>query len=176
MSYIFYHRYVCCDHNYPKNITYIQYTAHLDPRFVPEKYHKFLNPSVRRIYLDTPDASDTEREHVAQIKMLEQRVMGLQQDKLRLMGRCEAAIASSRKHQEGEHTATFEVQKLRRMYTTLTVKYGELKTKHDQAKGKNKEVRAGSVLHLFLSSNPSHSVHQYPELLSICREGLEKKE
>jgi DNA repair exonuclease SbcCD ATPase subunit len=66
--------------------------------FVPEKYHPFIDSSVRRIYLD----NSAELALQEQVKQLEARVKSLETQKDQLMDRCESYMQASLRHAENE--------------------------------------------------------------------------
>ncbi len=63
---------------------------------VPKKYHTFISPPLRRVFLgDAREDNNNSRAVIenlgAQIAELQERVMSLNHDKLLLMDRCESA-------------------------------------------------------------------------------------
>jgi hypothetical protein len=103
-----------------------------DWRYVPKKYHEFMIPSVRRVYIEIPSQTGLKN----QIALLESRVKSLEKDKLLLMSKCESNMAASTTHAEGEKKARLDVEKakkemmdVKRKYDTLKGKYNDLKTR-----------------------------------------------
>ena len=103
-----------------------------DWRYVPKKYHEFMIPSVRRVYIEIPSQTGLKN----QIALMESRVKSLEKDKLLLMSKCESNMAASTTHAEGEKKARLDVEKakkemvdLKRKYDTLKGKYHDLKTR-----------------------------------------------
>ena len=94
-----------------------------DLRYVPEKYHEFMSPGVRKLYVEIP-ANNQLKERVAS---LEARVKSLHKDNARLMDVCEANMAASTKHAENERDARQEAYKLTKEMATLRLKYDALK-------------------------------------------------
>jgi hypothetical protein len=84
-----------------------------DPALVPEKYHAFIQPAVRRVYLDTADAK-RERER------LQARVTALERDKAALMDRAESAIRRADACAEGERQARGALEKKKTEAARLT--------------------------------------------------------
>ncbi|KAI0732152.1 hypothetical protein C8Q72DRAFT_774855 [Fomitopsis betulina] len=103
-----------------------------DLRFVPAKYHKYIIPSVRRVFFDAP--GDSNRALKATVVRLEERVKGLESDKTLLMERCEASMVASSKHAEGERDARMECEHLRRDMRDLRKKYDSLKGRYREYK------------------------------------------
>lgn len=103
-------------------------TATPDFAFVPQKYHDFILPSVRKIYMDIPSVAATTREIDALTKRLEgfakenehlrQRCMGYRR-RLEDMESEKCAIIE----QEGE--ARQEALDLRKKYDSLKKRYRE---------------------------------------------------
>jgi hypothetical protein len=133
-------------------------TATPDLRFVPHKYHKYILPTVRRIYISQPTAQ-TNSENVTYLKSvisalenrtetlgetntflrsrvssLEKRVAGLTQDKERLMDRCEAGLANIKNLGEKERDARHEKENLEKELESLRRKYDAMKGKYKTMK------------------------------------------
>ncbi|KAI0692514.1 hypothetical protein BC835DRAFT_1357011 [Cytidiella melzeri] len=129
-----------------------------DLRFVPQKYHKYILPTVRRVYLSQP-APQTHPENVAYLKSvisaleertetlegsnvslrgrvsnLEKRVVALTQDKGRLMDRCEAGMATIQKLGEKEREARHEKEQVELDLEALRRKYESVKSKYKALK------------------------------------------
>ncbi|KAH9832644.1 uncharacterized protein C8Q71DRAFT_262521 [Rhodofomes roseus] len=113
-----------------------------DLRFVPAKYHRFIIPSVRRVFVDPP--AETTKLLKANVARLEERVRCLEQDKSLLMERCEASMAASSKHAEGERDARIESERLRKEMQELRKKYEEVKRRYKS----QKESRDSGALQL----------------------------
>jgi len=103
-----------------------------DLRFVPAKYHKFIIPSVRRVFVDAPTESTQALR--ANVTRLEERVKSLEKDKLLLMERCEASMAASSKHAEGERDARMEGERLKKEMQELRKKYEDVKRRYKAQK------------------------------------------
>ncbi|PCH36282.1 hypothetical protein WOLCODRAFT_126966 [Wolfiporia cocos MD-104 SS10] len=103
-----------------------------DLRLFAPKYHKFIIPSIRRVFLDAPALSSKQLR--ATVAHLEQRVEALTRDKTLLMERCESSMAASRRHAEGERDARLEAGKLREEMMALRIKYSDLREKYRLAK------------------------------------------
>ncbi|EIW75082.1 hypothetical protein CONPUDRAFT_159219 [Coniophora puteana RWD-64-598 SS2] len=101
-------------------------------QFIPQKLHTFLHPEVRKVYLDT-STSDQLRHRV---KELEARVQSLSRDKEQLMQRCEAYMASSAEHAEGEKRARKEARDAKK-------KLAKYRKSTAQAETANASVAAG---------------------------------
>lgn len=125
-----------------------------DPRFVPQKYQKYLLPTVRRVYLsqahprgtqhlkDVISALENRAELLetqnatfrSRVAIHEKRISSLTVDRDRLMDRCEAAIVSMRHIQEKEHDARIEREKARKELEGLKRKYADMKAKYKTLK------------------------------------------
>ncbi|OJT03300.1 hypothetical protein TRAPUB_6078 [Trametes pubescens] len=112
-----------------------------DLRFVPKKYHSYILPSIRRVFISPnahpdPDvAAESQRELRAQVARLTDKIDALVQDKALLMDRCEAAIRASQAHAQGERDERLAKERLDRDMRDLRKKY-------DGLKGKYKTLRA----------------------------------
>jgi hypothetical protein len=80
------------------NITSDIWTVSPKTIFVPEKYHQFIDSSVRRIFLDS-SGEQALQDRVAQ---LEARVNSLEAQKGLLMNKCESYMTASIRHAENE--------------------------------------------------------------------------
>ncbi|KAI0788871.1 hypothetical protein C8Q75DRAFT_719419 [Abortiporus biennis] len=111
-----------------------------DLRFVPQKYHKFMVPSIRRVYFDS--TSQESRNLRTEIETLQERVRGLYRDKTLLMDRCEAAMAASSTHSLRERSARQENQRLERSNGELKKQFEEMRQKYEALKGKYRELKS----------------------------------
>ncbi|KAG2075603.1 hypothetical protein BDR04DRAFT_1005470 [Suillus decipiens] len=93
-----------------------------DLSFVPKKYHDFMAPSVRKLYLDIPSPAPL----VAEIEQLKTRVAALSRDRDALMERCEAHMAASRQYATSERIARLEAKAALEAINRLQVKYDNL--------------------------------------------------
>ncbi|KAG2137604.1 uncharacterized protein EDB93DRAFT_760077 [Suillus bovinus] len=100
----------------------IFYIAMPDLSFVPKKYHDFMVPSVRKLYLDIASPAPL----VAEIEQLKTRVAALSRDRDALMERCEAHMAASRQYATNEKDARLEAKAAREATNRLQVKYDAL--------------------------------------------------
>ncbi|KAA1470169.1 hypothetical protein DENSPDRAFT_849377 [Dentipellis sp. KUC8613] len=103
-----------------------------DLEFVPRKYHMFINPSIRRVYIDLPD--DQVEDLKDEVARLESSVASLRRDKALLMDRCESSMAASSKHAEGEKVARQEAQAARKELENMKRKYEAMKKKYQDLK------------------------------------------
>lgn len=120
----------------------------LDPTFVPEKYHPFITPALRRIYLNTDPSriSATSRqlqEQLAAAKKENQdlvsKLVGRDQDIKLITTKCEANMAVAVTLAKGERDARLENERLRHEMNQLMERYKTLEAKFSQ-----REPRAGS--------------------------------
>ncbi|KAH9940735.1 uncharacterized protein BXZ73DRAFT_98565 [Epithele typhae] len=114
-----------------------------DLHFVPKKYHSFMIPSVRRIFIpidveEEPSATvvDTEARHSlrAQVVGLSEKVDGLERDRALLVDRCESAQRAAQAHAQGEREMRLEKERLEREMRELRMKYEGLKGKYKMLK------------------------------------------
>ena len=94
----------------------------LDPTFVPGKYHPFIIPSLRRIYLNTDPsrssaASRQLQEQLSALKKenedLASKLKGRDRDIKLLMTKCESNMAAASTHAKGERDVRLENERLR---------------------------------------------------------------
>ncbi|TCD69484.1 hypothetical protein EIP91_007414 [Steccherinum ochraceum] len=115
--------------------------AQPDLRFIPTKYHKFLMPSVRRVYFEagpqvsssssTSSSTESDADLKDQISALEARVASLTRDKSLLMDRCEMTISASTHHAQKERIARLNNQNLKKEVETLKTQLKALKFDYD---------------------------------------------
>ena len=82
----------------------------LDFTIVPKKYHNFISPPLRRVFLDAQeDNSRAVIENLnAEVAALRERVASLSRDKGLLMDRCESAHSALTRLRADERTARTE--------------------------------------------------------------------
>lgn len=117
--------------------------AQPDLRFIPTKYHKFVMPSVRRVYLEAgpQDASsssstDPNTELKEYIATLEARVSSLTRDKSLLMDRCEMTLSASGHHAQKERVARLQSDTFRMEVDSLKRQLRASKFESDGYKAK----------------------------------------
>jgi hypothetical protein len=98
-----------------------------DPSFIPKKYHDFMVPSVRKLYMDIPSTGPL----TAEIEQLKKRVATLGRDRDALMEKCEAYMAASRQYADKEKTARLEARAAREATSQLQIKYNALMKEHE---------------------------------------------
>lgn len=114
-----------------------------DLSFVPKKYHPFIIPSVRKVYLNADPAASLQ----AKVKELEARVKGLERDKQLLMERAEANIARANSMAQRERDARLAKEKAESDATAWKENYANLKRKYSDLKKKY----VNSFVHLLSS-------------------------
>jgi hypothetical protein len=112
-----------------------------DWRYVPKKYHEFMIPSVRKVFIEIPSQAGLKN----QIALLESRVKSLEKDKGLLLTKCESSMAASVTHAEGEKNARLDAEKAKKEMVQLKRKYDALKGRYYDLK----KSRWVSVLVLF---------------------------
>lgn len=83
------------------------YTATLDLRFVPKKFHEFMHPTVQRVWVEIPSQDPL----LSRISELEKSLDAAHRDKEVLMEKCEQNLDAIRHHAEGERKARTEAEK-----------------------------------------------------------------
>lgn len=120
----------------------------MDSTFVPAKYHPFIIPGLRRIYLNTDPsrssaASRQLQEQLSGLKKenedLVSKLKGRDRDIKLLMTKCESNMAAASTHAKGERKARLENERLRNEMSQLSERYKAL-----QAKFSEREHRTGS--------------------------------
>ncbi|OAX40159.1 hypothetical protein K503DRAFT_715031 [Rhizopogon vinicolor AM-OR11-026] len=97
-----------------------------DLSFVPEKYHDFMVPSVRKLYMDIPSTSLL----TAEIEQLKKRVATLSRDRDALMEKCEGYMAASRRYADQERDARMQACAAEDDKSQVQKKYEDLKKKY----------------------------------------------
>jgi len=107
----------------------------LDPTFVPAKYHPFIKPALRRIYLNAdpsgPSAASRQlKEQLSAIKKenedLVSKLKGRDRDIKLLMTKCESNMAAASTHAKGERDARLENERLRNELDQLAERHKTL--------------------------------------------------
>ncbi|KAH9027765.1 hypothetical protein EDB84DRAFT_1400925 [Lactarius hengduanensis] len=100
-----------------------------DMSMIPKKYHVFISPSLRRVYLG--DGEDTSRALIddlnTEITLLKARVGTLRRDKDLLMDRCEAAQSAVSRLTSDERNARLELVKAKEEARLANVSFESLK-------------------------------------------------
>lgn len=82
----------------------------LDFTIVPKKYHSFISPPLRRVFLDAQE--DNSRAVIqnlnAEVAALKERVASLKNDKALLIDRCDSAHSALTRLRADERTARSE--------------------------------------------------------------------
>jgi len=120
----------------------------LDPTFVPAKYHPFIIPALRRIYLnaDPSQSSATSRQLQEQLSAIKKenedlvsKLKGRDRDIKLLLTKCESNMAAASTHAKGERDARLENEQLRNELDQLAERHKAL-----QVKLSEREHRPGS--------------------------------
>ncbi|KAI0280860.1 hypothetical protein BC826DRAFT_924056 [Russula brevipes] len=111
-----------------------------DMSIVPKKYHVFISPPLRRVFLgDSPVAEDSgaiEEGLRAEIAVLDARVASLRRDKDLLMDRCEAAQSAVARLTTDERAARLARDKAREDVYLANVKFEKLRVECDALKSR----------------------------------------
>ncbi|THH27174.1 hypothetical protein EUX98_g7003 [Antrodiella citrinella] len=119
--------------------------AQPDLRFVPVKYHKFIIPSIRRVYFEagpqnasaSSSATGVDVQDLKdQITTLDSRVCSLARDKLLLMDRCERKIAESTYLADQERVARLESEALKKQVASLKKQLEESKVVAEESRSR----------------------------------------
>lgn len=86
----------------PNNISSVQLT------YLPKKYHQYIVPGVRRVYLEVAEP-DLRRE-LAKAKT---RIQKLERDQEKLLAQCEQHMSAARAHAQGEHQSRTKANNLK---------------------------------------------------------------
>ena len=110
----------------------------MDPTFVPAKYHPFIIPALRRIYLNTEPSrsSATSRQLQEQLSAIKKenedlasRLKGRDRDVKLLMTKCESNLAAASTHAKGERDARLENERLQNELDKLVERHKALQVK-----------------------------------------------
>ncbi|KAF8732665.1 hypothetical protein AX14_004103 [Amanita brunnescens Koide BX004] len=88
------------------------YTVMPDLTYLPEKYHQYIIPAVRRVYIDNSSASSLQRK----LARAEVRVAKLENEQEILLKQCEAHMAASQKKVDGLSTRVDAAEALQDEY------------------------------------------------------------
>ncbi|KAG1907958.1 uncharacterized protein F5891DRAFT_220969 [Suillus fuscotomentosus] len=155
-----------------------------DLSFVPKKYHDFMVPCVRKLYLDIASPAPL----VAEIEQLKTRVAALSRDRDALMERCEAHMAASRQYATNEKDARLEAKAAREATSRLQVKYDALErefldhsfmsqTSPDGRKRKGRESVDNSRISFFqeeLVTESDVKLEELPDVLDFAPSRLKR--
>lgn len=83
--------------------------------YLPKKYHEYVIPSLRRIYLDSPHHSDLKKD----LKASQEKIKKLEKDRDILMQQCEKHMAAARAQAEGERAARLKASDLQSKLDTM---------------------------------------------------------
>lgn len=106
---------------------------------VPKKYHVFVSPPLRRVFLgDGADSSREENERLrAEVAVLKSRVGSLKRDKLLLMDRCEAAQSALGRLTSDERTARLARDEAREDARVAKLSLKKLRIEYNNARNLN---------------------------------------
>ncbi|KAG6902552.1 hypothetical protein C0995_014941 [Termitomyces sp. Mi166 len=86
-----------------------------DLTYLPKKYHDYVIPSLRRVYLDAPRYSDLKKE----LKASKEKIKKLENDNEILMQQCERHMAAANAQAKGERAARQKAYDLRSRLRTM---------------------------------------------------------
>ncbi|KAF8634205.1 hypothetical protein AX15_001018 [Amanita polypyramis BW_CC] len=103
------------------------YTVTPDLTYLPKKYHQYVLPAVRRVYVDNNTVQSLQKK----LAKAEGRVRKLENDQELLLKKCEGHMAASQAHASSEYDALREIERLkgkleglgRQMEATETLQY-----------------------------------------------------
>lgn len=125
-----------------------------DMSMIPKKYHVFISPSLRRVYLGDGDSSRALIDGLnTEITLLKARVGTLKRDKDLLMDRCEAAQSAVSRLTSDERTARLELIKAKgearlanHTFETLKAAYRSLESIHSNCSPDTKRKSGDAAL------------------------------
>ncbi|KAI9458179.1 hypothetical protein BJY52DRAFT_440077 [Lactarius psammicola] len=149
-----------------------------DMSMIPKKYHVFISPSLRRIYLG--DGEDTSRALIdslnTEITLLKARVGTLKRDKDLLMDRCEAAQSAVSRLTSDERTARLDLVKAKEEarlanlgFESLKAAYRSLETIHLDCPPDTKRKSGQAALDSSTSIDSPSSSPRRPKIFSNGR-------
>ena len=112
--------------------------AHPDLRVIPKKYHPYINPSLRRVYITIDTTVGTLN---AKVASLQRTVDALRVDKTRLMDRAEASIVKADALATKERDARAECERHKKAHQRTLQELRELETKYERMKSKYKALK-----------------------------------
>ncbi|KAG2042725.1 hypothetical protein BDR03DRAFT_996920 [Suillus americanus] len=147
-----------------------------DLSFVPKKYHDFMAPSVRKLYLDIASSAPL----LAENEKLKTRVAELSRDKNALMEKCEARMAACRQYAADERDARLEAKAAQEATDRLQAKYDALErefldrstlsqTSPDGRKRKGRESGDNSHISFRQEEHPSSVLESDVKLEEVKR-------
>ncbi|KAL0953919.1 hypothetical protein HGRIS_005085 [Hohenbuehelia grisea] len=120
-------------------------TVNPDLSLLPKKYHQYVLPSIRRLFIDMTEFEAMQRK----TKDLEKKVRALEKDREQLMRQCERHIAASHAHASGEAKARqalsnigIEAKKLREEKDAAITEGATLRQKYERIKQELKETQS----------------------------------
>ncbi|KAH0836770.1 hypothetical protein J3R83DRAFT_8518 [Lanmaoa asiatica] len=135
-----------------------------DFTFVPQKYHDFILPSVRKIYMDIPSVAAM----TGEIDVLTQRLEAFAKENEHLRQRC-ADYKHSLENMASEKDAIIEQEEeTREEAADLRKKYDSLKKKYWEAQSRNNECN--TTLSQGLSRSSSQDLESSREVLPKVEE------
>lgn len=126
----------------------------LDPTFVPAKYHPFIIPGLRRIYLNTDPSRSSAASKLLQEQLLAlgrenedlaSKLKGRDRDIKLLMTKCESTMAAVTAHIKGEREARLENERLRCEMDQLAERYKALQVEFSEREHQSGSPREGKA-------------------------------
>jgi hypothetical protein len=84
--------------------------------YLPKKYHQYVVPGVRRVYLDTSGEAALQKKLIK----AESKIQKLEAEQETLMKRCEQLVSASRAHAEGEMKERRRANKLKHDFDAVS--------------------------------------------------------
>ncbi|TFK39708.1 hypothetical protein BDQ12DRAFT_681070 [Crucibulum laeve] len=105
-----------------------------DVTYLPKKFHPFVVPSVRRVYLDTGNTAALQKK----LTKAQARIQKLEQDQETLLAQCEHKLQLMQVHREGERELRVENDELKEEMDELSTRLTEMEERLAEAEeGKN---------------------------------------
>lgn len=105
--------------------------------YLPEKYHQYIIPAVRRVYIDNSSASSLQRK----LARAEVRVAKLENEQEILLKQCEAHMAASQVHASNAYTALKETERLKKKVDGLSTRVDAAEALQDEYEKNASQVR-----------------------------------
>jgi outer membrane murein-binding lipoprotein Lpp len=121
--------------------------------YLPKKYHQYVVPGVRRVYLDT----STEAILQKKLTKADARIRKLEAEQETLLKQCEQHMSAARAHAEGEKKERRRADKLEQDFDAVT----------------SQSFEAGRVSEIYIEKiavDRERLKHKYQKLKQHCRE------
>ncbi|KAH6915794.1 hypothetical protein BKA70DRAFT_1253784 [Coprinopsis sp. MPI-PUGE-AT-0042] len=111
-----------------------------DPRTLPRKYHPFIQPHIRRVFIDAPPPNETTQELKRQIKALTKTVDNLRKREDTLMRECERHVERANAYREREQGARQELMEMEQGAIDAEDRVMQAEERAEEAEGRAEEA------------------------------------